>query len=141
MYEICDGLWISDIQAVQEESTGHFDRVVTVCQDDVSDNVGCRYNHFSMADGPACGYGGDCSYELFHEAALTVLGSIAYGETVLVHCHMGQSRSVSVSIAALAAYHGWDYRSTYDMVEKYHPQIYPDSLLVEHAKKFIDESR
>lgn len=141
MDEISDDLWISGIQKVREESTGQFDRVISVCQDEVSDNVGCNYNHFNMADGPACGYGGDCSYELFHEAALMALASLTYGETVLVHCHVGKSRSVSVSIAALAVYNHWTYEKAYNVVEEGRPQMHPDGLLIEHAKKFISNSR
>lgn len=141
MDEISDNLWISGIKAVREESTDRFDRVVTVCQDEVSDNVGCNYHHFNMADGPDNSYGGDSSYELFHEAALTVLGSLSYGEEILVHCHMGQSRSVSVSIAALAVHNDWTFDETYDLVLKRRPQIHPDRRLVAHAKKFIEESR
>lgn len=138
MTRITDNLHIRDIQGVREQDTSQFDMVVTVCQDEVGDNVGCRYEWFNMADGPHCGYGGDSSYELFEEAAETVLWGLLREDTVLCHCHMGQSRSVAVSIAALAVADGMAYNEAYNLVDGKR-NIHPDELLVDHAKRFIDD--
>lgn len=140
MDQITENLWVGDIQDVREESTSRFDRVITVCQDEVGDNVGCNYHHFNMSDGPADSYGGDHSYELFHEAALTLLGSLMYGEKVFIHCHMGQSRSVSVACAAISVKEQIPYHRAFKMVERGRPQAHPDPHLQDHAEKFIRES-
>lgn len=140
MDQITENLWIGDIQDVWEGDTSQFDRVITVCQDETGDNVGCRYNFFNMSDGPSNGYGGDHSYELFHEAAVTLLGSLTYGENVFIHCHMGASRSVSVASAALAVVKDISYREAFKIVETNRPQAHPDPHLREHAEKFIENA-
>lgn len=137
MDQITENLWIGDIQDVREGDTSHFDRVITVCQDEVSENVGCNYHFFNMSDGPHGGYGGDHSYDLFHEAAIFALASLVYGEDILVHCHMGQSRSVSVACAALAVTEGMSYNEAFNLIETNRPQAHPDPHLREHAEKFI----
>lgn len=137
MDQITNNLWIGDIQDVRERSTSQFERVITVCQENVEDNVGCRYDFFNMSDGPANGYGGDSSYEMFHEAAITLLGALTYGENVLIHCHMGQSRSVSVAAAVLGVMHGVNYQSSFELIEDNRPQAHPEPHLRDHAETFI----
>lgn len=140
MDQITDNLWIGDIQDVREGDTSRFDRVITVCQDEVSDNVGCNYHFFNMSDGPANGYGGDHSYELFHEAAMFALASLTYGENLLIHCHMGQSRSVSVAAAALVVKEGQSYEWAFKTIERSRPEAHLDPHLRGHAEKFIENA-
>jgi predicted protein tyrosine phosphatase len=92
-----------------------------------------------MADGPFTGYDGDYSYEMFEDAAETVLDYLRDGDTLLVHCHAGQSRSPAVSIAALGVFEGESYYDTYDSVKESRSQIHPDGLLERHAKRFISD--
>jgi atypical dual specificity phosphatase len=140
MNQVHDQLYIANITAAREEPTpDDVDAVISVCQDEISDNIGRRYHHFNMSDGPQNGYGGDHSYEMFEEAALTILAYLEREGTVLVHCHAGQSRSASTSIAALGVLEGVDYHEMYDRVEEHRPQIHPDSLLEQHAQQFIGE--
>lgn len=135
--QITDLLWVGDIQDVREGPTDRFDRVVTVCQDRVFDNVGCEYNWFNMSDGPKNSYGGDSSYELFAEAAQCVLDAMRGGEVVLVHCHAGQSRSVSVAAAALAVLTDVRIEAGYNSVWERRGRTYPDDLLQDHADRFV----
>lgn len=139
MDEVYDGVYISDIADARTAPKDMVDVVVTVCQDSIEDNVGCEYHHFNMADGPHCGYGGDHSYELFREAARTILDAITNGDSVLVHCHMGQSRSASTTIAALGVWLEQNYYEVESLVEESRPQIHPDGLLEQHARQFIEE--
>lgn len=138
---ITDQLYVGDIQDAREAPTDRFDRVVTVCQDEVSDNVGCAYNWFNMSDGPENSYGGDSSYELFAEAADCVLASLDDGETVLVHCHMGQSRSVAVAAAALAVFKQAYAERGFEWVRQGRGQTHPDHSLRLHAIRYADENR
>lgn len=134
-------LWIGGIRSVREEPTNQFDTIVTVCQDRVDDNVSSvqTYHYFCMSDGPDNEYGGDYSYELFSDAADTVRSALESGETVLVHCHVGRSRSVSVSMAALGAMLDIPRHEAYDIIERYRPQAHPDTLLAGHASTYIEE--
>lgn len=135
--QITDLLWVGDIQDVREGPTDQFDRIVTVCQDEVRDNVGCEYNWFNMSDGPHNAYGGDSSYETFAEAAETVLDAMRAGETVLVHCHAGQSRSVSVAAAALAVLTNRSIEAGFNSVWEGRGRTHPDDLLYDHAERFV----
>lgn len=134
-------LWIANITAARTSDMGSFDAIVTTCQDSIEDHIpeGTAYHFFEMADGPHCGYGGRSDYEYFEYAARTILHHLDDGDNVLVHCHMGQSRSASTSIAALAVLESTDYHEMYSRVEDSRPQIHPDGLLEDHAMRFIEE--
>lgn len=138
MNEITDNIWISDIEAVRERSTDRFDRVVTVCQDNVADNVGCAYDHFPLTDGDPEGYvPGDPSYEAFADAADTVYDAVCNDETVLVHCHAGRSRSVMVVTAVLARRRDLPYYDAVALVEDRNGIAQPSDLVREHAQQYI----
>lgn len=114
MDEISDGIWISDIQDVQQQSTKQFDAVVTICQDDVGDNIGCGYYYYPLSDGPPLPNAhnpGEFAYELFEDATETILRHVRAGDDVLVHCHAGRSRSVTAVAAALATIHDSTFES------------------------------
>lgn len=140
-------LWIANISGARnghpEQGVGYFDAVVTVCQDSIEDHIpeDVEYHFFEMADGPhsADAWGGRHDYEYFEYAARTILAHLENGDEVLVHCHAGQSRSASTSIAALGAYHEVSYFDMYDDVKSQRPQIHPDGLLESHAQRFIEE--
>lgn len=142
MREIEHGLWISDIRDVETRSTDRFDRVVGICQDDRSDNVGCDYYHFPLSDGPPhpeAHNPGKFSYELFEAAVDTIIEGLKAGETVLVHCHAGQSRSVMASIAALAVFNGTDYEETFWKVRTANDGANPSNGVREFAKGYVRE--
>ena len=140
MNEVADGIYVSDIVSIREEPTNHFESIITVCQDSVEDNVSSEqeYHFFCMADGPHNAYGGDSSYELFAEAVDTVLDA---AKPLVVHCHMGQSRSVSVVTAAIAVRDGMSFSEAFGQVRRYRPQAHPDRLLVDHAQQYISENQ
>jgi hypothetical protein len=67
------------------------------------DNV--LYGQCGLQDGPGN------RLSTYHAAVLMLYSMIADGRKVLVHCHMGQSRSVAVAIMYLhmTQGRGWDY--------------------------------
>jgi len=140
-YDGSGELYISGIRSACEDETNHLDMVVTVCQDSIEDNVSDEqeYHHFCMADGPHNAYGGDCSYEMFRRASNVLWRALHQGETVLIHCHMGQSRSVSVAVAALGRLLDINRTDAYDLVQHYRPQAHPDQLLMGHASTYIEQ--
>jgi hypothetical protein len=140
--QVTGGLYIADIQDIQQGDTSKFDHVIGVCQDDCSDNVGCEYTHFCLADGPNDIRGhnpGDYSYELLSEAIDAVIAARIRRETVCVHCHAGQSRSATVVIAAYAVLNGISWNEAYNRVEDKRPIINPGPELVADGKKYIME--
>jgi hypothetical protein len=125
----CDKTWI--------------DHIVTVCQDDISENVGSNtdYSFYCMSDGPDNAYGGDSSFGLFASATDDVIASLLDGQTVLVHCHMGRSRSVSVASAAVATINNCLFRTALDSVkDARNVHSDPDELLIEHGQRYVETS-
>jgi len=133
-------LTIANISFVREHSTAQFDHVVTVCQTDVSEYVEAEYHYFNIADGPHNAYGGDSSYELFEEAADRLSDLLADDETVLVHCHMGQSRSIGVAAASLCGLDDYTFQEALSTIEASHPQVHLGDTIREHARRYVGES-
>ena len=134
-------LYISNIKDAININKEEFNRIITVCQDSIEDNVPEDiYSYYKMSDGDDS-YGGDCSYNLFRLASDELVQSLEDGDTILIHCHMGQSRSVTVSIAALSVYEDIDYHESRGMVKDNASPIYPNDLLIEHCKRYIKENR
>ena len=141
-YDGSGELHITDITEAIQEPTSHFDRVITVCQDSIEDNISDdqTYSYYCMSDGPTNAYGGDHSYEMFEEAADELYEALSDDESVLIHCHHGTSRSVSVATAALGRLLGMNRSEAIDRVHYYRPRpSYPDRLLMEHASEYITQ--
>ena len=145
MQEIDHGLWISDIDAVKNQSTGRFDTVVSVCQDTYRENVSdsTPYHHFVMADDEVSeeNWGGSCEYDVFAEAAECVVSALRDDavEHVLVHCHAGRNRSASVCTAALAVYEQSGYHEAFGKIGAARPIVNPNDLMKSHAERFIED--
>lgn len=139
-YDGAGELHITDIDEARTLDKSNIDRVITTCQDSIEDNVSneMEYTHYNMSDGPDNKYGGRSDYDIFADAAQELYQALSTDETVLIHCHMGQSRSVSVSVAALGQLLGKTRHEAWDIVRRYRPQAHPDRLLMEHADKYID---
>jgi protein-tyrosine phosphatase len=138
-------LHVTGIQDARTMPKQDLDRVLTVCQDEISDNIpdNVTYSHYCMSDG--CirvenKYGGSCDYELFESAAIELQQALESNETVLIHCHAGQSRSVSVAAAALGRLLDKRFIDALGIIHTYRNVFaYPDEQLCEHGKKFTRE--
>jgi len=142
-YDGSGELYISGIQSACEDETNHLDRVITVCQDNIEDNISDEqeYNYFCMSDGPHNAYGGDHSYEMFRRAANVLFRALHQGESVLIHCHHGTSRSVAVATAALGRLLDLPRSEAIDIIHYYRPRpSFPDRLLMSHASQYIEEN-
>jgi hypothetical protein len=145
MYQITtfdDGeLWNASISEVEENSTEQFDRIVSVCQDRCTDNVAGRipYDHFMLADGVGSQqeHGGDCSYTMFEIAAENI-SEWVQNENVLVHCHAGRSRSVSICAAVLAVQNdgSFDEQLQY-VIDQQDGRGNPNELLRSHGHRYV----
>lgn len=134
-----DQLRIANIAFVRRESFDA-DRVITVCQEPVVENVSTAYEYYKLDDGES-DYGGECSYELFSQAAGSLVDSLQRGEDVMIHCHRGRSRSASVAIAALGVHDGMSWDDTYAVVQHRRPCIDPDGMLEKFGRRFVRENR
>jgi len=134
-----DQLRIANIAYVQQESFDA-DRVVTVCQEPVVENVNIVYEWFNLDDGES-DYGGECTYRLFSQAASSLTDALKRGEDVIIHCHRGRSRSASVAIAALGVCEDMSWDDMYARVEDSRPCIDPEGRLETFGRKFIRRNR
>lgn len=132
MNQITEHLWIGDIRDAQTVPLDDYDieRVITICQDSVEDNVGCEYEHFSFQDGPH-------DYELFKDATDAVLAALRNEEITFVHCHAGQSRSVMACTAALAVYEDTSFDQAFWKVRSARGTVHPSNELRLSATRYV----
>lgn len=136
-------LHVTDINRAHTMDKSAFDRVITVCQDSIEENISAEqeYTHYDMSDGRQEAeeqYGGSCEYELFETAAEELYQALSDDECVLIHCHQGTSRSVSVAAAALGRLLEEPRSEVLGLIHYYRPRnSYPDSLLMDHANRYI----
>lgn len=142
MQEIDHGLWIGDIDAAREQSTERFDLVVTVCQDNIRDNIGCAYEYYALADDAESEdeWGGSCAYEVFEQAAERVCAALEDDaiENVLVHCHVGRNRSAAICAAVIAAVHGGTFDDALTTVKRARSFANPNDLMRQHGRVFVE---
>jgi len=115
MNEVASGLFVSDIQAAgsddRHEANG-VDVVVRLTraapERGYPDAVTVRAH--PMADGP------QNDPDAVVEAVETVVNALERGQTVLVHCSVGASRSPAVAAAALAVHRDLEFETALDQV-------------------------
>lgn len=143
MDRVSTNLWVGNISDAQEESMKSYgiQKVITVCQDSVQDNIGCEYHHYNMSDGPDNSYGGDHSFELYEKAADNLYRSLSNSTKTLIHCHKGQSRSVSVAAGAIGRLENKSFEEAFNKIKSKRTQANPDELLRDHARDYIQANR
>lgn len=144
MNQITDQLWLGDIRDAQTKPLRELgiDTVVTICQDSVEDNVSgrCDYYHFNLADGKPTGHNpGTEDYTEFAGAVDVIRNAIAAGDTVFVHCHAGQSRSVSAAACVLACDHGFNINEAYQRIRA-HRETHVSPDLRTLANKYVSRN-
>jgi len=141
-YDESGELHITGITEARCMPKDDLDVVITVCQESIRDNVPSEtpYTHYCMSDGPDNQYGGSSEYDMFEDAAHDTFEALAHDMTVLIHCHRGMSRSVSVAVAALARLTGYSVYEALEMIHRYRITEHdPDELLMEHAKRYVEQ--
>lgn len=134
-------LAITSKAGVERNVTAEFASVVSVCQDECQDNVGCPYIHVPLADDEQSAerWGGSTEYSEFERAADAVLARLAFGK-VLVHCHSGQNRSAAVCAAVRAVDYGVTFEKALDDVRGARPVINPNDMFKAHARRYVEEN-
>lgn len=140
--KVHDNISIGSIDAVREESTSPFDKIVSVCQDAGTKNVSNEtpYIHIPLADGDDDTRNrGTFDYDTFEAGALAVLDGLSAGQQMLVHCHSGQHRSPAVSAAAVAVAEQRAYGEVIRSFKDKRSQIVEADHLREYGLLFVDD--
>lgn len=102
MQRVTDNLYIGSATDAADHPTYTeygIDAVVNLAYDDPTDG----YPEYVTVHRHAFDDGPDAYTGTFHDAVTTVLNLLDAGNTVLVHCHRGVSRSGSIAAAVIAA--------------------------------------
>lgn len=138
--QITDTLSITSIAGVRRNSTQHFDKVLTVCQESVEDNVSVNYNDYCMSDGDDDYETGECSFGIFERAANELYVDLSSNTKTLIHCHRGRSRSVSVAAAALGRLEEiTDPDDALTQIEQHRTRADPNEQLRGYINQYIDK--
>lgn len=144
MEPINDKLWLSSIAGIERASAHQHDQinhVVGVCHDNREQDFTCTYDYYNMSDGAYDPFG-DSSQKTFDKAVNSVVDALNNGETVLVHCQAGQSRSVAVAATALARYNNhYDVQRALDMIRIEREPVRVDnveSALLDKAETHVE---
>jgi protein-tyrosine phosphatase len=124
-------------------SDSEYDAVVTVCQDSIEDHVSdnIEYTHKSMADSINPDVEGSHQYPKFAVSANELHNHLKNRKSVLIHCHAGQSRSVSVSVAALGRLLNKPRDEALNIIHRDRKTFQnPSKFLIDHADKYIKEN-
>ena len=75
-------------------------------------------------------------FKLFQKASAEIHEALENGNTVLVHCMRGRSRSVAVVIAYFMEYHNKTYDEARNLIYNVRPIIGPHEALVDQLQKY-----
>lgn len=139
MNKVSEQLWLTDISHAMTDDVAHFDLVLTVCEDDISDLIDC--DHKQIALPPATRYSSKASAPVstdeFAEAADTLYRALTDNKTVLTHCRSGTSRSVAVASAAFVRHRETDFDEALQLIEEARPSANPSEAYRSFAKDYI----
>lgn len=144
MNPVCRQLIIASIDEVQDNPTGEYDAILSVCQDtcdaNVSDSV--AYEQYPLADDceSVANWGGEFSFQMFNSAVKQLTQALYDDKKVLIHCHAGRNRSVSVAIAAYAIWRNITFSSARQTVMAGQDKEAPDEELLAFARHAIAEA-
>ncbi|KZX46346.1 dual specificity protein phosphatase family protein [Haloarcula sp. K1] len=138
MDKITEHLWISDAEKTRQLPDNHqFDEVVTL---GYYDGLGLECPEASTTGDELTFLDGPHNYEKFAAAVDYVLEALEAGDTVLVHCQAGISRSGGVCSAALAIHKDLPGEQALSIVQQARKKVYPESEIRASMKRYIDEA-
>jgi len=128
---------IGSREDIQGATTQSYDVVVTVDIEPIDARPIRAYHWFNMADAYS-GDRGHYSRAMFDQAADVVANALSDGYHVAIHCYVGRSRSVAVSIAAIGRVQHLSFEQARNLVYEQRPQADMKPLLARHARAFIE---
>ena len=103
----------------------------TPCAPCMHEEDGIAYLRVAIDDSPAVPIS-----EHFEASRAFIVAALASGGTVLVHCQMGRSRSVTLAAAYLMAEHGLDWRAALVAVQRARPSAAPNTGFMRQLKQY-----
>jgi protein-tyrosine phosphatase len=134
-------VWIGGIEALSVLNDYHIDAVVTVMHKRsrpaneermrymIANRPHVRYEFYDDPEAPI--------YKVFDESAAFIDEHVRQGHRVLVHCYGGISRSVTLVINYLRAYHAKEFPTveyTLEYIRKNRPQAGPNKGFISQLK-------
>lgn len=136
MDEVSPGLFVGTVADAEDGPRlreNGVDRVVSLTHSDPQTETPVTVSNCAMMDGPRN------ERETFREAVEHVLAALEGGETVLVHCNRGASRSPSVAAAATALHGEIGIEDAFELVGERRAAVDPHPALVEQAVELFRE--
>jgi predicted protein tyrosine phosphatase len=132
MNQLTDTLTVAGEHAVHALDDSHgFDRVLSVGYSP-NQRPAASTDDLAFPDGAH-------DYSDFEAAVDTVVAALDAGETVLVHCQAGISRSPTVCATALATRRGIPFRAALADVQQARPLAAPLPALKRSARRYLSD--
>jgi len=140
MDEVSTGLFVGTVANAGDEALLEqhgVDRVVCLTHRAPSGGFpdGVSVSRCAMLDGPRN------QQDVFRDAVEESLLGLQQGETILVHCSRGASRSPSVAAVAIALHEGIDIAAAFERVGDRRDGADPHEALVRQAVKVYQDHR
>lgn len=136
---VTDQLAISDAQAVRRLGAGHteFDEIVTL---GYLDEFGYERPEASTTGDRFVFPDGEHEYSKFEAAVDYVVDSIERGDTMLVHCQAGVSRSAAIATVALVTVSNDSLQEAFSRVRAVRPSVNPHPELQRSMERYTGGS-
>ncbi len=129
--EVYEHLYVGEVAALKRQDQVRAEGITTIVRlDQIPRDQGQWADTFTLLDAPIPD-GEILDGDTLNRLTRFIYDQIMAGETVLVHCHLGVSRSVTVAMAYLIAYEGMSLAEAFGTVREGRASAYPhESLLV-----------
>jgi len=137
MDRVAPGLFVGSAESAADASRQAAAGITTICALTHGPPAGGYPDAASVVDVPMMD-GPRNDPDAFRRAVEAVVAALADGETVLVHCSRGSSRSPAVAAAALAIRRDCSVEAAFAEVRASRPDADPHPALVRRAEAAVD---
>jgi protein-tyrosine phosphatase len=143
--EVYEGLYVGEVAALKRQADVHAEGITAVVRlDQISRDQGQWDDRFVLMDCPIPD-GESLDGDVLTRTTRFIYDQIEAGGVVLVHCHLGVSRSVTVAMAYLIAYEGMSLAEAFGTVREGRASAYPHEALlvslIQHYRLPFDITR
>ena len=115
-----------------DASHTQYDTIITVDIEPIEPQGTLAYHWINMSDAGTTKRG-SYDYSVFAYAADTLVSALQHGHDVAIHCFVGRSRSVGVTIAAVAVINDVSFQAALDHVTHHRPEANPKQRILNDA--------
>lgn len=127
---VYDNLYVGEVAAMRQPDAVKQEGITAIVRlDQISRQHGQWRDDFTLLDMPIAD-GDTVDEETIDTVTNFIHEQIEAGGKVLVHCHMGISRSVSMTMAYLIAHEGMSLAEAFGTVREGRPAAYPHEMLL-----------